>query len=236
MIIIILIILLFIICYIQYRKNESFTSKIKLDDIKMDENTLIKIRQILKTVDRIFNDYDITYWAECGTLLGMIRHNNVIPWDDDGDISIFKKDEQKFLYLIPIFKEIGYGVSEWWGGYKIYLLNGQNAQETRNGITYNYKYPFVDVFISDFHDHKNTIKYTKPELKKLWPKEFHHTKDLFPLQRYKFHDFYLWGPNNCKDYLNRAYGNDWDKVGYLQYDHKNNKMLNNKKFKLKDII
>lgn len=217
-------------------KHESFNPKIRLDDIKVDETVLIKIRQILKIIDKVFNYYNIMYWADCGTLLGMIRHGDIIPWDDDGDVSILHKDEQKFLYLKPVFEGLGYGVSTWWGGYKIYPLNGEISKESWNGVTYNYNYPFVDVFIVDYDNSGNIVSYVKPGAKKQWPNEYHYTKYLFPLKRYKFNDFSLWGPNSCENYLSRAYGSDWEKVAYLQYDHKNMKHHKKRKFLLSDII
>lgn len=233
MILVLILVVLILVYYFEFYAKEFM--KVKLNNIKIDDNTIIKIRQILKIVDTVFNNYGITYWADCGTLLGMVRHGDVIPWDDDGDVSIFKKDEQKFLYLEPIFNRFGYGLSKWWGGYKIYPLDGQITKETKKGQEYNYRYPFVDVFIMDYDEGSGIIKYDDEKLVKMWPKEYHIANQLFPLQQYKFHDFYLWGPNNCTDYLERSYGHDWVSVAYLQYDHKNGKQLNNQKFRLEDI-
>ena len=38
---------------------------------------------VLDEVDRICRKYNITYYAEWGTLLGAIRHAGYVPWDDD---------------------------------------------------------------------------------------------------------------------------------------------------------
>lgn len=233
MILIILILMIALLCF-KYYEMENFAT-VKLNDIKIDHNTTIKIRQILKTINTLFNNYGITYWADCGTLLGMVRHGDIIPWDDDGDVSIFKKDEQQFLYLEPVFNEFGYGIAIWWGGYKIFPLDGQVTNETKRGQTYNYRYPFVDIFIMNYDEENGIIKYDDDKLVKIWPNAYHNANQLFPLQQYKFHDFYLWGPNNCSDYLERSYGNDWLNVAYLQYDHKNGKHLSRQKFKLEDI-
>ena len=240
--IIILILILITILIIIYNCNsndityEPFNQKIKLTDIKVDEPILQKIRQILKTIDTVFNNYNIMYWADCGTLLGMVRHEDIIPWDDDGDVSILRKDEEKFIYLKPVFEEKGYGIAKWWGGYKIYPLSGEGSKESWNGVTYKYNYPFVDVFIVDYNNDKSVVSYSQDKAKKQWPNEFHYTKHLFPLKRYKFNDFSLWGPNNCVNYLNRSYGYDWYEAAYLQYDHKNMKHHRKRKFLLKDII
>ena len=50
----------------------------------------------------------ITYFMVGGTLLGSVRHQGIIPWDDDGDLCIFKKDVSKLKKLIPYFEKKGY--------------------------------------------------------------------------------------------------------------------------------
>ncbi len=47
---------------------------------------------LLKILEEFFEKIDIRYTATWGTLLGAIRHNGFIPWDDDIDINIFRKD------------------------------------------------------------------------------------------------------------------------------------------------
>jgi phosphorylcholine metabolism protein LicD len=235
MIVLFLIIFILGLIYYKYFWIEEFV-KVKMDEIKVDDNTLFTIREILRATNTIFNNYKIQYWADCGTLLGMVRHGDIIPWDDDGDISIFKEDEEQFLYLRPVFEQYGYGIGKWWGGYKIFPLNGQVSNEIKEGSEYFYRYPFVDVFIMEHDKEKNIVMYSDKGLVKRWPKEYHNYDKLFPLQSYKFHDFYLWGPRDCSDYLQRTYGPDWRDVAYLQYDHKNGKHFKRQKFKIKDIM
>ena len=110
-------------------KTETFTDT-KKKEIKE------KIIYGLKTIDKIFNKHNIYYTAAYGTLLGAIRHSDMIPWDDDADLNIWRKDFEKIMNLKDEFKSYGLILEADWKLIKVYF-------DTKN------KFPFIDLFINE---------------------------------------------------------------------------------------
>ncbi|MBE6013798.1 MAG: LicD family protein [Lachnospiraceae bacterium] len=66
-----------------------------------DDYTLKKVQElelsILKDFVEICEREGFRYFLEAGSLLGAIRHKGFIPWDDDIDVGMPRKDYMKFL-------------------------------------------------------------------------------------------------------------------------------------------
>ena len=57
--------------------------------------------EVLQVVGEICEKYHLQYFADWGTLLGAIRHKGFIPWDDDIDICMKRKDYNRLIQVLP---------------------------------------------------------------------------------------------------------------------------------------
>lgn len=70
----------------------------KYIDVTREDKRKIQLLEldILKEVDGICRKHGIHYSMGYGSLIGTIRHDGFIPWDDDIDICLLRKDYVKF--------------------------------------------------------------------------------------------------------------------------------------------
>lgn len=128
--------------------------------IKMPVEDLKRMQAIqldlLVEIDRICRKNHIRYCIIGGTLLGAVRHKGVIPWDDDIDVGMTRKEYAKFVracakdlnaqkyFLQDVKSDKGYR----WGYAKllrngtIYERDGQEHLKMKKAI-------FADIFIYD---------------------------------------------------------------------------------------
>ena len=65
-----------------------------------DDKTLKHLQSlelmILKDFIKFCEKNNLTYYIYAGSMLGAIRHNGFIPWDDDLDVVMFRDDYERF--------------------------------------------------------------------------------------------------------------------------------------------
>ena len=75
-----------------------------MDNDSLENGVLLKLQkvqlEILNEVIQICNEHGLKYYAIAGTVLGAVRHKGFIPWDDDIDISMPRKDYEQFQEIV----------------------------------------------------------------------------------------------------------------------------------------
>lgn len=62
------------------------------------------ILDLVVEFDRVCKKHNLRYYLDGGSLLGAIRHNGFIPWDDDIDVVMPREDYEHFLKLDKEFR------------------------------------------------------------------------------------------------------------------------------------
>ena len=81
------------------------------------------LRDLALDVIKTFNKFEVTYWADFGTLLGIIREGDIILGDGDVDICIVNKKEniEKVEAALKDLNHQGYTTEKMdWNAYRVY--------------------------------------------------------------------------------------------------------------------
>ena len=68
--------------------------------IDLEERKILQL-EMMKEVDSFCRKNNLTYYLAFGTLLGAVRHKGYIPWDDDVDIMMPRKDYEILERYFP---------------------------------------------------------------------------------------------------------------------------------------
>jgi phosphorylcholine metabolism protein LicD len=163
--------------------------------------------ELLKNTIVILEEFDIKYFLISGTLLGYVRHNDFIPWDDDIDLIvdssiikklplIYRKYHMNFVFvnrenfLIKLCSRNGINVNN--RHISRYLINPRD----------NYKWPFVDLFIFEKTNINNQECIVFFE--KIW-----NSKGFFPGKKVEFLGMQVMIPSIPEYFLQKNFGKDY---------------------------
>lgn len=110
---------------------------------------------LLKELLRVCSEHNLTIWVEGGTMLGTVRHNGFIPWDDDIDVQMPRRDYDILLrhgnewFSRPYFLQSAYSDPGYFRGHA--QLRNDNTAAIRPSEAYR-KFNqgiFIDIFVLD---------------------------------------------------------------------------------------
>lgn len=127
--------------------------------MKREELSLKQIQQeslnILIKIDEICKNENLVYYLAYGTLIGAVRHNGIIPWDDDIDIMMPRSDYDKLeAYFIRYrdellpFQMFGPNINAQYPYMINRISNSDYIIETENEKTYGLGL-FIDIYPLD---------------------------------------------------------------------------------------
>ena len=103
---------------------------------------------ILRHLDKVCRENNITYWLSFGTLLGAVRHGGFIPWDDDIDVCMIREDFDRLKELMKTDEHFScYNFHEICGPVRRYVGKGYKVK-----IKELVGPPTLDIFVFDRGD------------------------------------------------------------------------------------
>ena len=128
-------------------------------DNLMDKETLDMLHsveiEIMDEFVRICKKNNLQYFLIGGTLLGAVRHNGFIPWDDDLDLAMPREDYEKFLELAKVELSPDFLIDNF-NNNKLYYLNFTKIRKKNTlfvqDFQLNYDGPkgiWIDIFPMD---------------------------------------------------------------------------------------
>lgn len=187
----------------------------QIQSILTDESVLIKIRSLLTLAHQAFESSGVEYLISAGTLLGAVRHGDIVPWDDDGDVVVINPAPDRLKSAFTYLREKGIVVIDSTYGSKLFWPDSPSAGG------YEWNFPFVDLFYYDegaSSQGRPALMPLSEKVQVMWPEEFFHMEDVYPRRLYEVGSTRLYGPQSAVDFLDRMYPK-WRTHGYKSYDH-----------------
>lgn len=133
--------------------------------------------EVLKVISDICKKHNIKWFADCGTLIGAVRHGGFVPWDDDLDICMLRPDYIKFNSIISQELPEGYmalnlQLNPEYDDFLTRITNNHAVDNSSEYLYRNHGFPYIagiDIFPYDYlYDDPDVENERKMRAKKLW--------------------------------------------------------------------
>ena len=196
-------------------------------ELKALQNRLF---ELLEKTTNIFEENNISFVACGGTALGIERHSNIIPWDDDIDLAVFIDDYNQLIRLKDIFKIHNLEILEFRSNpkspyifLKIIDLNTTFIEKNARHLDIP-KGVFIDVFPFDYLPKNNYSYFTRRVIYQLLQQSFivkettYHPKRLKQLLKFILKILTIWVPKTLIfDLMSKLYCNRGKEIGFLGF-------------------
>lgn len=172
---------------------------------KKQEYTHSVLKNMLVKFLKIAEKHDIKYWATAGTLLGVIRHRNIIPWDDDIDLGITPDSLEKIKKIDKDGEFLKEGI----------LIDYDNITQLR------FKENNIHIDLFEYKLTNNKYKMTNDWCAKSFPKEFYFKEEIETLEVNNLDDIPIKIPSNHKRFLDHTYDNWKEMVSWGEHGDTN---------------
>lgn len=169
---------------------------------------LTRLKRVVQHFVTVCEEHHITYYLSCGSLLGAVKVNGILIWDNDADVCVplsevpklkvaFRNTKKPFKFLPFLY------------GYKLCV-------DTILG------FPFLDVmivapdpyYLREYGETHYAFCYPlffgKPTfaLRRSFPRKHHPESMIFPLQQITFEGISVWAPHDPIAFCVQNYGTE----------------------------
>lgn len=164
---------------LKYKAHHLYFGNKEIDKAKVIEN--------LQILSEYLDKIGINWGPAFSTLIGIVRNDDLLPWNPVFDIYILKEDEERFKDILWHLLAVGFEL----------------VRHERRGLYYLCREgEFVKVFV--LHKISSDVRHTGGS-------DFIHEKYIQNTVKWDFKGILLNVPQDVDEYLSLRYGNDWVK-------------------------
>ncbi|XP_055955117.1 uncharacterized protein LOC126812106 [Patella vulgata] len=173
---------------------------------KMTKTEILLVMQTVKKFEELMRKHGIIYFMSVRTLLGSYRHHGFIPWDENIDFVLPRKNQEQVFIILKLIEPEYSLYREKNGLWKLYFWQSRSFGK-------EWKWPYVGLW---FYDSNNTHIWNIEPYAKI--NQVYPMIDIFPLKTRPFLGMSLPAPNQDSKLVQKSF--DLSKCSSPGYDYK----------------